>query len=249
MQKKKSADLCFTCVHRWLENFLFLKNNRFALGHDEDTLLNPMRPGAGKQSFRRLMKRFKTEAKSSVMHGNQSFGAEFEKGSHRLFRIHVNFATTWRFIGADGKQGNVDLVAFADILESRKVSAVATMKNGAAIHRDDKPAKVAMQVCEKSRAPMVTGRKRNLERSEFNRLPVIKLVHNLKAEIVHQISDANRHGDRLIGSYSAQCAPVEMIEMGVGHKDEIDRGQMMDLEAWPLQSFDDLEPLRPVRIN
>ena len=70
----------------------------------------------------------------------------------------MNFAAGGCLISADRKQGDVNLVALADFLESGKISAVATMENGATIHGDDKSAKVAMQVREKSGAPVMTRR-------------------------------------------------------------------------------------------
>jgi len=150
------------------------------------------------QSLRRLMERLKTQAESPIMHRYQSLGAKFEKGLYRLFWIHVDFATAGRFVGTDGKQGNIDFVAVADFLEPRKVCAVATVKNRAPIHHYDKSAEVAMQVCEKPRTPVVTWRERNLKRPESHRLPVIKLVHNVETEIVHQISHAYGHDNGLI---------------------------------------------------
>ena len=78
---------------------------------------------------------------------------------------------------------------------------------------------------------MVTGRKRNVDRAELDRLPVIELVHDLETEIVHQISHADRHDDWLIGGDFPQRAPIEMIEMRVRHENEIDLGQMMNFET------------------
>ena len=40
-----------------------------------------------------------------------------------------------------------------------------------------------------------------------------------------------------------------MIEVSVGDEDQINGRQMMNFEAWSLQSFDYLEPLRPDRID
>ena len=74
-------------------------------------------------------------------------------------------------------------------------------------------------------------------------------MHDAKTEIMHQVSHADRHNDRLVGRYAAQRPPVEMIEMSVSHQDEINRWQMMNLEARLLQTLDYLEPLRPVRID
>ena len=55
-------------------------------------------------------------------------------------------------------------------------------------------------------------------------------MHNLKTEIVHQISHADRHNDWLIGGNFPQRAPIEMIEMRVRHENEIDLGQMMNFK-------------------
>ncbi len=235
----------FSSVFICGKSILSSQHDRFALGHDEDLFINATSASACEQSLRRFMERLKTQAESPIMHRYQSLGAKFEKGLHRFFRVHVNFPTAGRFVGADGKQGDIDLVAVADFLESRKVCAVAAVKNGAAIHRYYKSTEVAMQVCKKSRAPVMTWRERNLKRPESHCLPVIKLVHNVETEIVHQISHSHRHDDRLISSHAPQGAPVEMIEVRVGYQDEVDRREMMNLEAWLFQSFNHLEPFRP----
>ena len=96
------------------------------------------------------------------------------------------------------------------------------MKNGATIHGDDKSAEVAMQVGEKSRPPVMTRRQRNLERPKLHRLPVIEFVHNVKTEIVDQVSHSDGNSNRLIGRHPPQSAPVEMIEMGVRNQNKID---------------------------
>ena len=168
------------------------------------------------------MERFKTEAKSSVVHRHQSFGAKFQKRFHRFLRVHVSFTAGWRLVSADRKQSDIDLVALADFLEPGEISAIPTVKNGATIHGDDKSAEVAMQVGEKSRSPVMTRRQRNLERPKLHRLPVIEFVHNVKTEIVDQISHSDGNSNRLIGRHAPQSAAIEMIEMGVRHQNKID---------------------------
>jgi len=123
------------------------------------------------------------------------------------------------------------------------------VKNGSAIRRNDKSAKVAVRIRKKPSTPVMTRRERNLERPQLDCLPVIELVHDVKTEVVHQVSHTDRHNDRLVGRHAAQRAPVEMIEMSVSHQNEINRWQMMDFEARLLQTLDYLEPHRPVRIN
>ena len=70
-----------------------------------------------------------------------------------------------------------------------------------------------------------------LERPVLVALPVMQLVDAVETEIVHQIADFERHDDRLIGRDLAQRAPIEMIEMRVGHEDEIDLRQVEQIEA------------------
>src|SRR5437870_5863643 len=166
---------------------------------------------AFEQALRRFMERLKSEAKCPVMHRDQSLGREFLEGFHRFLRVHMNFATSGRFVSANGKQCDVDIKAVADLLEPGEIGSVAAVKNRAAIRRDYKSAKVTMQIREEPGSPVMAGRERNLQRAEFDHLPVIQLVHNLEAEIVYQISHAHRHDDWLVRCNAPQRAPVEMI--------------------------------------
>ena len=70
-----------------------------------------------------------------------------------------------------------------------------------------------MEVGQEARAPMRARRQRNFNGAELHRLPVIELVHDVEAQVVHQIADANRDGDRLIGRDLGERAPVEMVEV------------------------------------
>lgn len=196
-----------------------------------------------KQTLRRFMQRFKAQAKRSVMHRDQSLRAKLQKGLDRFLWIHVNFPARWRFVSSNRKQSNLDPVAITDFSEARKISAVTAVKNGAAICCNDEPAKVAMQICQKPCAPVMTGCERNLEGTQLDRLPVIELVHDVKTEIMYQISYAHGHNDWLIRRHAPQRAPVKVIEMSVSHQDEINRRQMMNLEARLLQALYYLEPL------
>ena len=161
----------------------------------------------------------------------------------------MNFAAGRRFIGANGKQREVDTEAVANFFEAREISCVATMKNRAAIRRDHKSTEIAVQIRKKPGSPVVTWRERNLERPEFDGLPVVEFVHDVKPEIVDQVSHARWNHDRLVRSYAPQRAPVEVIKMRMRHEYEVNRRQMMDFEARLFQSFDDLEPFRPNRID
>ena len=78
---------------------------------------------------------------------------------------------------------------------------------------------------------------------------MLELMHDVETEIVHQISYPGRDDDRLIGGHPAQAAPIEMIEMRVGHENEIDRGEMIDVKAGAFQPFDHAQPHRPIGVD
>src|SRR5437667_4480735 len=160
MQKKKSANLFFICVHPWLQK-LRLKHYRLSLSHHEDSFLDVMGASGCNQSLRRFVKRFKAKGESSVMHRNQGLRMQLKKCFHCLLWVHVNFAAGGRVVSANGKQRNVDLVAVADFLKPGEIGSVVAVRNRATIRGDHNPAKIAMQIREKTCAPVVTRSKRN----------------------------------------------------------------------------------------
>src|SRR5262249_27948768 len=182
----------------------------------------------GKQSLRWFVEGLETERERPIMHWDQRLGAQLQKSSYCLFRVHVNFTAGGRVISANGKQREIDTEAVANFFEAREISCVATMKNRAAIRRNHKSTEITVQIRKEPGAPMVTGRKRNLERAEFDRLPVIEFMHNVKPEIVHQVSNAGWNHDWLVRSYAPQRAPIEVIKMRMRHQYEVDRRQMMN---------------------
>ena len=74
-------------------------------------------------------------------------------------------------------------------------------------------------------------------------------MHNVKSEVMDQISDAGRNDDRLIGRDTPQGPAVEMIEMRMGHQNRVDRRKVIDMQTRALKSLDHAQPHRPIRIN
>ena len=105
------------------------------------------------------MERLEAETETSVMHRNQRLRAKLQESLYRLFWIHVDFAASWRFIRANWKQRHLNVITVADFLEPGKISAVAAMKNGASVCRDNKSAKIAMRIRKEPGAPVVARRK------------------------------------------------------------------------------------------
>src|SRR5439155_21182881 len=154
-----------------------LQHHGLSLSHDEDFVLYAVSPSGCEQSSRWLVERLETERKRSVMHRDQSFGAELLEGFHRLFWVHVNFAASGRLVSANWKQCDVDLVAFADFFESREISGVAAVKNRATVRRDDKSAKIAVQIRKEPGAPVMTWSEGNFQRPKLAHQPIIELVY------------------------------------------------------------------------
>src|ERR1700760_4586750 len=102
------------------------------------------------------------------------------------------------------------------------------MKNAAAVDIDHKTAEAAMRIGQETRAPMIAGSQCDLDRTEVDFLPVIQLMHDVEAEIMHQISDSDRDDDGLIGGNLAQRSPIEMVEMRVRHEHNVDLRKMMN---------------------
>src|ERR1700730_4159230 len=142
---------CQSIHHLLLTTHQLLYHHRRTLCHDENLIFDATKAGGGEQTRRRLIERFVSQTEASVMHRHQSLTAQFLECLDRLLRIHVNFATRRRVVGADGKQRDIDRVALANFLESRKVGTVAAMKNRAVIDGDNESTKVAMQIREKTR--------------------------------------------------------------------------------------------------
>src|SRR5258707_12319298 len=161
----------------------------------------------------------------------------------------MHLTPAWWVVGANRQKRDLDVMAFADFLEAGEIGAVAAVKNRATIHFDNETAEAAMQIGQKPGAPVVTRGQRNFQRIERHCLPVIELVHDIKAEIVNEAANTHRHDDWFIGSDSSQRSPVEVIKMRVCYQHQIDIRQMMQFDSRLLQPLDHLQPFRPVRID
>jgi hypothetical protein len=100
-----------------------------------------------------------------------------------------------------------------------------------------------------SGAPVLCGGERDPKRPQLHALPSLEFLHAIEAESLDKTADMLGDDDRLVGGNRSEGFFVEMIEVGVAHQDEIDRGEFMDLQAGFLQTLDDLEPLGPIGIN
>lgn len=192
---------------------------------------------------------FVAQAKTAVMHRDQFVGAELLKRTNRFFGVHMNFATTWRVVGSDGHEGNLHRAAFSDFGESIEIRCVAAMEDAAVANFNVESAKSAMRVVQYARAPMVAGSQADFEGANSHFFPIMELVDPVEAEVMDQVADFKGYDNGLIRCDGPQAATVKMVEVGVGDEDQIDVGQIVQVNAGVFDAFDDLEPARPVGID
>jgi len=102
------------------------------------------------------MQRFVAKAESAKMHRNHHLGAQLTKGLQGLLGIHVHIPFRGRFVGADGKQGQLDVGALSDLFESIKVSGVATVKNRPSGVLDEKTSESSVTIVQNSCSPVAS---------------------------------------------------------------------------------------------
>src|SRR5688500_9485102 len=95
-----------------------------------------------------------------------------------------------------------------DLLESIEVGAVAAVKDVPPIHLQNEAAKAAVEIGQKTGAPVRARCQRYVDRTQLHRLPVIELMHDIETKIVHQITDTDGNDDGLIGRHLGESAPV-----------------------------------------
>ena len=183
------------------------------------------------------------------MHRHHVPRAQIDKRPQRLLGIHVDLAPARRVVGPDGQQRHVDRMPRADFPEALEIRRVAAVENRAPADLDDEPAEAAVRIMQHPRAPVMRRRERDFRRSALVALPVMQLMHAAKAEVMHQISHLERHHDRLIRRHPAQRLAVEVVKVRVRHEHEVDRRQVVEPQPRMLHPLENLQPLRPVRID
>lgn len=74
-------------------------------------------------------------------------------------------------------------------------------------------------------------------------------MYTLKAQVEHQVTYAVRYNNRLSICNLPQRAAIEVIEVGMGYKHEVDFRQVVQTDAGTLDSFQHFQPKRPDRVH
>lgn len=123
------------------------------------------------------------------------------------------------------------------------------MIDGVSAQIDDVAAVTPVQVGHLAGAPVFGGDESDGRARKPQAFPPFHFVHFFKAQTVDQIANTVRDDNGLVGGNPAQTLAVEMIEMGVGDKNQVDVGQMMMRETGMAQSADHQEPIGPVGVD
>ena len=92
-------------------------------------------------------------------------------------------------------------------------------------------------------------RERDLQRPVLETLPVTHFVNPIEAQVVHKIPNVLGNRDRLVPGDGPQGAPIQVVKMSMGDQHQIDGRKIVELDARMLDPLDDLEPLRPIRVD
>lgn len=221
-----------------------------AFGEDVDLLeeTNFLRGFA--EALRGFGRGLVAEAEGAVVHRDEGAGAEFLEGEEGLLGVHVDVAFAGGLVGSDGQESNLDVVTVGNFFEkSGDVGAVAAVENGAVADFDEESAEAAVDVVEDAGTPMVGGREGDADVFVLDGFPDGEFVDDVEAEVLHEAADIFGDDDGLLVGDGAEGFFVEVVEMGVGDEDEVDVGEVVELESGVLDAFDDFEPLGPVGVD
>ena len=188
---------------------------------DEDFIADAEAVGFHEQALDGFVEGFISERERAVMHGDEDFRAEIREGADGLLGVHVDIAAAGGFVGADGHQGDIDVMAFADFREAVEVGAIAAMKDAFSAGLDDVAAIIAVGVVNVARAPMMAGRVDDIHAADLQFVPDFHLVDGGKTELPNERGAALRHHDALAGLQDLEAGLVEVVEVGVGNEHEI----------------------------
>ena len=195
------------------------------------------------------MEGFIAEPVSPKMHRDEDLRLEIFKGAEGFFRIHVVFAEFRAVIGPDGKECDFGVKFFSDFAEAREVTGIAGVVDGATAHIDHISAISAMVIGDFPGAPVFGGDKGDSRSRKTEAFPPLHFIDFFKSKPVHEIADSGGNDNGLIGGDPTEAPPVEMVEMGVGDENQIDRGEVMVGESGVAQTAHHEKPVGPVRIH
>ena len=195
------------------------------------------------------MERFIAQTVSSKMHRNKDLRLEIFKGAEGFFRIHMIFSEFWAVISPDGKECDFGVKFFSDFAKAREVAGIASVVDSSPAHIDDISAISTMVIGDFPGTPVFGGNKGDSRPRKAESFPPIHFIDFFKSKSVHEIADSVGYDNGLVGGDAAEAPSVEMIEVGVGDENQINRGEVMVGKSGMAQAADHEEPVGPVRVD
>jgi len=195
------------------------------------------------------VKGFIAEPVGPKMHRNENLRLEILKGAERFFRVHMVFPEFRSVIGPDGKEGDFGVKFFSDLAKAREVTGIAGVVDGSPAHIDHISAISTMVIGDFPGTPVFGGDKGDGRSRKTEAFPPLHFIDFFKSKTVHEIADTGGTDNGLVGGDSAEAAPVEVVEVGVGDEDQIDRGEVMVGKTGMTQAPDHEKPVGPVWVD
>src|SRR5919197_1575282 len=162
------------------------------------------------------------------MDGYQVAGLHIIERLQSILRVAVHLPKGWRPIAADRYEGQLDRKGPTDLQETLEIRRIASKVGMVALPFDDEPAVTAVAVTWCAASPMVRRDEDNLDAIAFIRFPPIEFVDAAKTERGDELSQPRRHHNGHVFRQSTERWLDEVIEVRVGHHDEIEAGEPMD---------------------
>ena len=183
------------------------------------------------------------------MHWDHQAGAKILKSGESFFRIHVHVTSTRGLISTNRHERDIDLLTGPNLLESPEIGAVAAVKDRPLAGRHQKTPVIPVSVVAESGTPVVTRRMDNTQASMQALLPDLHFDHRVKTQPLAQIATTPRHNDSITGLNPSERFLVQVVEVSVRHKHEINLRHILEQNTGMLQTLDESHPLCPVRVE
>ena len=195
------------------------------------------------------MEGFIAEPVGPKMHWDEDFRLQIFKSPQGFFRIHMVFPELRAVIGPDGEECDFRVEFLSDFAKTREVAGIAGVVDGATAHIDDISAISTMVIGNFPGAPVLGGDKSDGCPRKTESFPPLHFIDFFKSEAVYEIANSGGNDNGLVGGDSPEAPPVEMVEVGVGDENQIDRGEVMVGKSGMTQAANHEKPVGPVRVH
>src|SRR5437588_3355773 len=133
--------------------------------------------------------------------------------------------------------------------KSFEIRAITRVINAPALMLEHEPAIATVIITQRSRAPMFRGCQGHSPVRMAKTFPPLELDNAAKPEVIREIGHPPGHDSNLRRRQSSQGRFMEVIEMRVREQHQINRWQMLDAQPRTLDSLQQEQPIREIRVN